>query len=71
MHTSLLNESELRSLRPSPIYAELAASGARLSLIGSIEVNLETGDRTYPTIFLVSPDLSGEVVLGLHLAPEI
>ena len=61
---SLLTETQRKSLGPSPPYAELAAEGMVLQLIGKIDLSPRIGDETYPGTFYVSPDLSGELVFG-------
>ena len=56
--------AQRQSLRSCPPHAELAAEGAFLPLTGSIELMPEIYNRTYPGLFLVSPNLSSDLVLG-------
>ena len=62
--SSLLTDAQLQSLQPSPPYAGLAAEGATLRLIGSINLPPEIYDKKYPGKFYVSPGLSTDLILG-------
>ena len=62
--TSLLTDAQRQSLHICPRYAELAAEGATLTLIGAFDLVPEIYDRPYPGKFYVSSDLSTDLILG-------